>query len=181
MTITSFGVPLVVGGECCDAYYDLAFQYHDPKWCSSYCCGTSVVLECCDNFLLQAPTSDRTSVCWDFFVRNVWALILPIIGGIVIILGCACFFYYLCKGSKSSGSVVHPMQQPQHNNMILLPASGYSNQVQGPYGQPAGPGAYPPAYPPSTALYSAQPIRSEIPTNSYNRQTDSKQLFQSSG
>lgn len=151
-------------GECCDAYYDLTFDYHDQTWCDNYCCGSAAIglLECCDNFLLQASSDYRSSFCLDFFAKNIWVPILIGLGGLGLFLTCAACCYCCFHSSTSSGRVVAPAQQPYHTNVMLL-----------------NPQAPPPqyGYHPSTAANPAHPVPSGI--QPADPQTESKHPFES--
>ncbi|WAQ98273.1 hypothetical protein MAR_022646 [Mya arenaria] len=151
-------------GQCCNAYYDITFDYHDAKWCSSYCCGTSTtggiftasvgILECCDNFLLAASSKDTSVVCVDFFVQNIWVPILIGIGGLV---GLGVVVAICFQHGNRRGAVVQP-SQPQTG--LVMVAGGYNPQYpQGPYGaQQYLPGANPPGnHAPGYPLGAAYP------------------------
>ncbi|WAQ98274.1 hypothetical protein MAR_022647 [Mya arenaria] len=139
-------------GQCCNAYTDYKFEYHDAKWCSSYCCGTSSIggifttslriLECCDNFLLTASSEDTSAMCPDFFAQNVWVPILIAVGCLGSLI-CLCVVIACCvKGGNRTGVVVQPAQ-PQAN--LIMVAGGYNPEYpQGQYGAQQYPqGAYP--------------------------------------
>jgi len=50
----------VEGGECCKAHVDLFGNLiNKRKWCDTYCCIQFLKYDCCDNILLQAPSSSR--------------------------------------------------------------------------------------------------------------------------
>lgn len=167
----------VTGGECCRAHYDLTFEYNEAEWCSSYCCGTSALgaLVCCDNIILQASSYDRTSVCWNFFQQNVWALVLPIVGGVGLFVLCIVCCVCLFKGSSSRGTVVHPNPQPPHTNLVVLPMGGYS----GPYQGHAAPAMYPPYQPPAAGSYTSHPPPAVTSGSADQQLTDSKHPFES--
>uniref|UniRef100_A0A8W8HLB8 Uncharacterized protein n=1 Tax=Magallana gigas TaxID=29159 RepID=A0A8W8HLB8_MAGGI len=70
-SLVLLGIPaFVFCGECCKAHYDILFKYNDEKWCSNYCCFQIGKYDCCDNSLLQAPSSERDDFCADYFHSN---------------------------------------------------------------------------------------------------------------
>ncbi|XP_045204835.1 uncharacterized protein LOC123557445 [Mercenaria mercenaria] len=156
-------------GECCKAYYDLTFTYHDQTWCDTYCCGTSALgaLECCDSIFLVAPSEDRTGFCIDFFTKNIWAPILIAVGGFGALLTCIVCCYCCCSHSnRSTGTVVAPAQQPYHTNVMLLnPTSSHPSQQPG-Y-NPSGEAI--PVHPPPAVAYP-------VPAN---QETQEKHPFES--
>ncbi|XP_052797059.1 protein shisa-4-like [Mya arenaria] len=152
-------------GQCCNSYYDITFDYHDAKWCSSYCCGASTsgvflstsvgVLECCDNFLLAASSEDTSSICADFFLQNIWVPILIALGGLGSLICICVVVACCCQGGNHRGGVVQPAQ-PQ-TSLIMVAGSSNPQYPQGPYGAQQYPqGTYPPGnqapgYPPGAA------------------------------
>eukprot|EP00105_Crassostrea_gigas_P009240 XP_011424106.1 PREDICTED: uncharacterized protein LOC105325981 isoform X2 [Crassostrea gigas] len=107
-SLVLLGIPaFVFCGECCKAHYDILFDYHKEKWCSNYCCFQLGKYDCCDNSLLQAPSSERDDFCTDYFHSNVWAAALIAIGSIALIVGlCVCCCKACCGRSQSVGVVM---------------------------------------------------------------------------
>ncbi|XP_052692007.1 uncharacterized protein LOC128177811 [Crassostrea angulata] len=140
-SLALLGIPaFVFCGECCKAHYDLRLQYNDEKWCSNYCCDQIVKFDCCDNGLLQVPSSERTDYCVDYFHSNGWAAALIVIGSIALIVGlCVCCCKACCCRSQSVGvqganpgvTVVNSaMQQTVNPNHTVQQQPGYPvNQV----------------------------------------------------
>ncbi|XP_011450349.2 uncharacterized protein LOC128177130 [Crassostrea angulata] len=153
------GAPIFVFcGECCRAHYDILFSYNEEKWCSNYCCFQLGKYDCCDNFLLQAPSIERKDFCAAFFTSNVWVPVLISIGGLILFIGlCVCICKACCGSSRSTGVVMHGanpgvavvnssnmMQQPGYPNHMMQQPGYPSNSMQQ---QPGYPMHQPPSYP----------------------------------
>lgn len=142
------GVPtLVLCGECCKAHYGL-LSYNKEKWCSNYCCIRLGKYDCCDNFLLQAPSIQRRDYCAAFFTSNAWVPSLISIGGLILFIGlCVCICRRCCGSSRSTGGVLHGANPGVTvvNSSTMMQQTGYpSNSMQQ---QPGYPMHQHPSYP----------------------------------
>ncbi|XP_011424105.3 uncharacterized protein [Magallana gigas] len=136
------GIPaIVLCDECCKAHNGL-FLKNNEKWCSNYCCFKLGKFDCCDNYLLQAPSSEREDFCSDYYRSHEWVPVLIALGSLALLVGLCVFIHKACCGRSQSVGVV--LQGP--NPGVTVVHSGNTMQQQ-------------PGYPSNTMQQSGYPMQ----------------------